>query len=622
MNKEIYKFGVFVLDVQQKQLQQNSVYIQLQPKVLEVLVLFLRRKGELISRDEIMAAVWGDVFVEESNLRLCIHSLRKALGKGFVQTVPKSGYRFVAEVEEIVEAADEHGHLNLEKGAEPTALRTNQVSRRFGRTRLILVIGFLTIFVLVLVFFLERESAQIPANALGVRTLAVLPFSLIGGDKPDFQAGLADALISNLDKLNGLRVLPVSSINRFVSQDFDPAAAGRELGADAVIEGSCRFEGGRVRVAVRLLNISTNETIWTETFEAEDSGQLALESLISVRISHLLSLKIADARDEQITGQTPNLNAEAVRDYHSARKIGRKGELFRREEMFGLYQNAISLEPEWALAYAGYAEALLSTGESGSERQRVESVVQKAITLDKSLAQVHAVMGEIYYHYDWDWARADQEFRKAIELNPDYAMSHHKYARFLMSQRRFSEAEEELKRAVEIEPFSPLFHAGFCELYSFTEDYDKAITACKYTRQIDPEFWQVPKLLFWIYVINDNYKELDELVLSKLSPAKKAGHPLTRALETNDLRLFWKNLINESSSINRNQSLVSLAMFHMEIGEKEQALALIEEAVRNRVLGLPLVNADSVFDPIRNEKRFRDAMREIGLPEVPSDLRR
>ena len=607
MNKTTYKFGEFLLDLAEKRLLRNGQTVSLQPKVFDVLVVFAARHGELVSRDELMDAVWADTFVEEANLRICVHALRKALGKNadgveYIQTIPKRGYRFTAQTISKDEISGEIAPSKTIEKLQP------------ARRHLLIGISIVSLIcLLAFVFAWQRNSLQSSKNALGFNQLAVLPFESVNANESDLQTGLADAMITNLSKIKSLKVLPFAAVRRFTGQNFDASTVGKELQTDAVLAGSYLFDGENVRITVNLLRVADGATLWTETFTAQKNSNLQIENSIALRTARLLSLKIAEAEDEQSLANQ-NLNAEAVQNYLSARKIWRAGELFRRTEMTGLFEKTIAIEPNWALAQSGFAEALMTSDQLSDEWGKVEQTANRTIELDKSLAAPHAVLGVIYYIRDWNWEIAESEFKQAIALNPNYAWSYFKYSQLLRRQRRFAEAELQLNKAVEIEPFSPLFHSSFCELYLFDRKFEKALSACNYAKQIEPEFWFVPKLQYWIYVENKMYAELSQMVLGKLSPTEKAAHPLTKALAENDLRPFWQHLIDTpSKNGNADNRLVTKAMLYLQIGEKEKALDFLEMALQKHAENLLTVNADSMFDSIRNEKRFAEIMRKIGL---------
>ena len=612
MEKKIYDFGEFSLDLVENRLTRRGQAISIQPKVFDLLLYFVKNHGELISRDDLMDAVWKDTFVEETNLRYCIHALRKALGKtadgrDYIETIPKRGYRFTADVfEKLPEviSADEISNRPAQAKSSDSPLIKNK--------NLLIGTGiFLLICLLVIVFIWNRSKPQPAKNVIGIEQLAVLPFEPFGEKEREIQVGLADSMITNLSKIKHLKILPLSSVSKFAGQTFDGLQAGKELSADAVLTGKYRFDGDNLIVTVNLLRVADGENIWIEDFTANGKTDLERESSVALRTARLLSLKIAEAEDEQLLADQ-NLNKEAVQNYLAARKIWRKNELFRRDEMFDLFEKAIAAEPDWAVVFASYSEALFASEEFVEERKKIESIAERSIELNNSLPQAHAVLGESYWWFDWNWKKAEEKLKFAIELDPNYALSHYKYARLLIIQRRFAEAEIELNKAIEIEPFSPLFHSGLCELYSSDKKIDKAISACLYAKQLEPTHWQIKKLLFWLYVKKEMYAEMDEMYLGKLSPAEREKNPLAIAVAKKDFRSYWDYQINFPVT-NGNEQMVGLSMFYVQIGDKEKALDYLEKGFEKRDLALPFVNSDFNFDPIRQEKRLVALMQKIGL---------
>ena len=613
MNKQIYEFEAFLLDLEQKRLKRNGQPVALQPKVFDLLVFFVEKNDELVSRDEIMKAVWADTFVEESNLRFCIHALRKALGKNaegkdYVVTIPKRGYRFTAELRK---ETSEIFHLTeiYEKIAPPQIIeKQNPVKRNW-------LIGIAAFSIICFVFFLiawQKNNNQLPENAPGFQQLAVLPFTSANENKTEFQINLADAMITDLSKLSQIKVLPIAEIRKFAGQKFDASNAAKELGADAYLTGNYRVDDAKIHVSLNLIRVADGENIWTENITVDKSVNLNLESAISLRTARLFSLKIADSEEEKLLAAQKNLNAEAVQNYLSARKIWRRNELFRRNEMVGLFEKTIAVEPNWALAYAGYAEALTAEDQSFIKWEHAAKIAEKAVELDKTLAAPHAILGEVYQWRDWNWEAAEGEFKQAVALEPDNASARFKYSKLLRLQRRFAETKTELQKAAKIEPFSPTYQTAFSELYLSNRKFDKAFEACKNIEQIEPDFWLNRKVLYQIYIEKKMFTELGEMVLGKLSPVEKSAHPLTKASAENDLRLYFQYLLNAPTKGDQ-ENLVPKAAIYLQLGETEKALENLEAALTKRDESLPIVNADSRFDAIRNEKRFAEIIRKIGL---------
>lgn len=618
MNKKTYEFGEFSLDLSEKLLLKTGQTVSLQPKVFDLLVCFVERQGELVTRDELMKAVWKDTFVEETNLRFCIHSLRKALGKNsegkdYIETLPKRGYRFLAETSpKTVEPDQEKNQIIEEIKTEeisiPPKIEREWNSQNKIIAALAVILSFSGIVFGVWQIFLKQKT---PQNITEFQALAVLPFEAVGENQNDLQIGLADALITNLGKLKQLKVLPLASVRKFSGQNFNATDAGKEIGADAVLSGTYRFDGENVRVTLNLSRVADGETLWTETFAANRKNNLDLENSVALRTARLLSLKIADIEDENSL-KGVNRNAEAVQNYLSARKIWRTGELNRRKEMIGLFEKTIELEPNWALAYASFAEALVASDQFEVDWEKAEQNAKKALELDDVLASPHIVLGEKYKWREWNWEAAENEYKRAIVLEPENTSARQKYSNLLRYQRRFAEAETQIAEAVKIEPFSPLFRCSYCELYYFDDKSDKALTECNFARQIEPDFWWTPKLLYWIYVKRKMYPEIDEMILGKLSPAEKAAHPLTKAIAENDLRPFFQQRIDELSKREVVNSFM-LAMHYLLIDDREKAIENLEISLKERNRALPSANCEPIFAAVRNDKRFVEIMKKVGV---------
>lgn len=617
MNKKTYEFGEFRLDLDGKRLLRHGQRVSLQPKVFDILVFFVRNHGALVSRDDLMNAVWKDTFVEESNLRFCIHALRKALGKNsdgkdFVETVPKRGYRFTAEVsEKLHEKSDENKIARVETADKPPI-----IVKKPRSVKRVWLAGIPAVsIILLLVFFFIWRKGETPStgNAPEIDTLAVLPFSPINENDGDLQTGLTDALITHLSKVRNLKVLPLAAVQKYGGQNFDALAAGRELRAERIFEGSYRFDGENVRVTANVRRVANGETLWTETFTAKRRGNLDLEQAIALRAARLFSQKFARDEDEALR-QNKNLPPEAVENYLAGRRIWQTRELRRHEEMIKHFEKTIALAPDWSHGFSGLAEALLNDDSYSTGWEPIERATRRALELDASNAQAHTAQAHVYFFKNWDWENAENSFKKALELSPKYAHAHNQYGVLLGVQRRFVEAETEIKKAIEAEPFSPFYYASLCELYYFDRRFDEALTECYYAQNLEPDFWRVRKNLFQLYVQKKMFAEMSEMVFGKLSEAEKAAHPLTEAVAVNDLRPFWKNLIKESlSSKNSARNSLPLANFYAQLGEKEKALTYLETAFGQHDDYLPSVNADPSYDALRNEKRFIELMTKMRL---------
>jgi DNA-binding winged helix-turn-helix (wHTH) protein/TolB-like protein/Tfp pilus assembly protein PilF len=618
LDKKTYEFGEFLLDLDGKRLLCRGRAVALQPRVFDMLVFFVRNHGALIGHDELMTAVWKDTFVDESNLRISVHALRKALGKNadgrdFIETVPKRGYRFSADVRErSSENIPEKIAAKDVSGEMPAAARIEKT--RPGRRHWLVGISAVSIIALVLLAVAWQQSLfQPPKNLPETDALAVLPFSSINENEGNLQTGLNDALITNLSRIKNLQVLPLAAVQQYAGKNFDPVAAGRELRTDRILAGSYRFDGENVRVTVSVLRVSSGETLWSETFTAKGKNNLELEAAIADRAARLFSLKFAPIEEDPMVSDQ-DINPEAVRNYLAGRRIWQTRELGRHAEMIQYFEKTIELAPRWSPGFSGLAEALLNDDSYAAGWEKIEQAAHRALALDARNASAHTAQAQIYFFKNWDWENAESSIKKALEINPNYAHAHNQYGVFLGIQRRFVEAEAELKKAIEAEPFSPFYSASLCELYYFDHRYDDALKTCTYAQNLEADFWRTRKNLFQIYVQKKMYAEMAEMVLGKLSAAEKATHPLTGASAANDLGPFWQKLVDESlNSKNPERNAVQLANFYLQLGEKEKSLTYLETAFRRHDDSFPAVNADPSFDALRKEPQFLDLMTRTGL---------
>lgn len=609
MINEIYEFGGFKLDLREKRLSKNGQAIELKPKIFDVLAVLVERNGELVSHEELMELVWADTYVDESNLRYCIHNLRKALGNGFITTIPKRGYRLNADVvranrQPIASPQPAVEHRDpIETGSGFSLLST--LSQRKALIGILLLIAAGALLLVVSWYYNSKPDA-----AFGVERLAVLPFTPIGEKETDTQAGLTDALITNLSKIKQFKVLPLNSVRKFVGRDFDALSAASELGSDAVLSGTYRFDDEHIRVTATLARTQDGEVLWTDTFTTDKkTGPAEIENSIALRLSRLISLKVDDfVEGNSLKGKA--LNPEAVEDYLSARKFWKVSELTRRAEIIGLYEKAVSLEPRWALAHSGFAEAMVSRDSTKTDWPRAEQLALKAIELDASLSAPHSVLGMIYSERDWNWSEAEKQFKQAIALDPDYAPNRLRYSTFLRLHRRFAEARAEIDRALELEPFAPLYYGSQCELYRFDKKPTEALASCRQARDLEPVYWRTTKALHWLYIENKMYDDLGRSLAGKIPPE------ILRAIaEDHDLRPYWEFTLSDFQKRHQTDPRpISLAKTYVMLGDTANALTYIEQALQgDHEQDLPIMNADPTYDPIRGEPRFVAVMQKIGM---------
>ena|GEM_PF-1615138 len=619
MRGKIYQFEEYLLDPSEQRLQKNGEDVSLPPKAFEALTVLVERHGQLVSYDELMKAVWQETFVEETNLRYYIHSLRKVFDKDIIETIPKRGYRFNAEVksfanEEFIQkyagdkqiAAPDKSDSQISDKPKPTSF-FSKPAVLVGVAVLMAVVGFSAY------YFWQRNNQ--PQEKQYLKSIAVLPFSIIGAktaQESEIQKGLSDSLIFNLSKIRDLKVVPSKEIQDYFGKDFEPVKVGKNLNADEVLTGTYRIENNMVRINVSLLRVGDGETIWTKTFTVKEENQIELENSIAFPLARQIELNIARLRDEQGI-KNLNLSEEIKRNYLTAREILRLYDFDRRQEAVGLFEKIILQKPDWALANAGYAEASVFThgGEKGC--QEAINFAQKAIEFDGSIAEAHLVLG-FCHQYNWDWKRAEQAYQKAIGLNPENARAYHEYASMLDIQRRFAEAETYFKKTIELEPFSPYFRSSFCQHYYYDKKFDEALAQCFQAQKIDSTFWWTNKILQWIYVAQGRYDEIFNFDYGHLTEAERAKNPFAKALAEGNIKRYWELSVKERlDNPKRNFSPFAIAGFYAHLGNKEKTLEYLEKASELPRYNLSQANPNPIFDAVRKDKRFVELMKKINL---------
>jgi DNA-binding winged helix-turn-helix (wHTH) protein/TolB-like protein/Flp pilus assembly protein TadD len=616
MQGKIYQFEDYLLDVSEQRLQKNGEAISLPPKVFEVLAVLVERHGQLVGYDELMKEVWQNTFVEETNLRYCVHFLRKVFDKELIETVPKRGYRLNA----VVKSFSHEDFIQKYVGQKPPAVSRPPDS---GRTRTFIsksagLIGLavLTAVIGFAVYYFSPHSGQAQKRQY-LSSIAVLPFSVIGaqnGRETEIQKGLADSLNFNLGKIGDLKVIPATELQNYFGKEFEPLKVGKSLNVDEVLTGTYRLENNLVRVNVALLRVADGTTSWTKTFTVKEATQIESETAIALPIAHQLGLKTARLRDEERL-RDQNIDDEIKKNYLTAREILRLSNYNRRREATELFEKIVAAEPDWALGRAGFAEALVLTHGGETSCQNAPNMAQKALQTDDSIVEAYLVLG-LCHQYNYDWKNAEQAYQKAVQINPKHAKAYHDYALMLDLHRRFAEAEANFRKAVELDPFSPEIRASVCQHYYYDKNLGEALAQCFEARKIDPEFWMTPKKLHWVYVAQGRFDEVFKLHYGSLTEADIAKNQIAKALSEGNIQNYWKASIETRLSDPRKRfSPFAIAGFYAQLAEKEKALEFLEKEfeVESCKCNLPIANADPVFDTVRKEPRFGELMRKINL---------
>ena len=455
--------------------------------------------------------------------------------------------------------------------------------------------------------------------------IAILPFSNISPEIKDeyFADGMTEELISTTSKISGLTVIARTSIMRYKGGQKSISEVANELQVGTVLEGSVRKAGDKLRITVQLIDPQTSGHLWAESYDRELKDVFSIQSDISKTIAHTLKVHLLPQEAEIIENKKPP-NPEAHTLYLKGRFLWNqrnKAALSRAVEYF---EKAIQLEPEYALAYSGLADSYFVIAQHGFENpltnfEKARTFARKALELDENLPETHATLAGISQFYDYDWARAEDEFKRAIQLNPNYATAHQWYGQLLICQERWGEVHDEIKKALTLDPLSLMINHNLAEYFRARKEYDLAEQQAKSVLEMDPNLLDAHWLLMTVYLqtsrLEDSSKEA--MAISKLSKDAsegKAAFALLYAVTGNLVEA--KNLVSELENMKEegeNISPLGLADLNVLIGEVDNGFKWLERAYEERDGSLPYLRIFPSFKTVRSDPRYLTLLKKIGL---------
>jgi len=658
-NKTYFRFGAFRLYPGEHQLFRDEAAIPLAPKAFDILVYLVIHSGSLVLREDLMQAVWPDSFVEETNLNVNISLLRKLLGtlpngEPLIETVPRKGYRFNGTVSEeedsgsvlktVAQRDADDGQLSPEVGAAalaaataaapaplpspaPSAAPTPQAGAiaRPSLARPIILIAVLLVVGLAVFFVVSRLKSHPTTVNASTRSIAVLPFHGLDPNPGDEYLGLGmtDALITRLSDLHKIIVRPVGTVRRYATTD-DPLAAGRELAVDSVLDGTIQHSGDRTRVTVRLRRVPDGELLWGSEFDEKLTDMFAIEDSISQKVAEALALNLSGEEQRRLSRPFTASN-DAYQLYMKGRFFWNKRSVEGVKKSLEYFQQAIDADPGYAVAYTGLADAYITAGSYGysimpprEAMPKAEAAVQKALSIDNSLAEAHSSLAYIKFTYDWDWAGAEREFQQAIALNPLYDTAHHWYSHELMALGRQDEAMAESRRALELSPSDTVMNEHMGWTWLMMRTYDQAIQAAHRALEMDPDFLLAHRVTALAYMYQgNNQKAIEEFQrcvdLTHGDPVARAY--LARGYAFAGQREQAQQIITELEKLPKTQYIppTEIAADYAALGNSEQALRWLNRSYDERASALPYVKVDRVYDPLHPDPAFNDLLQRLNL---------
>jgi DNA-binding winged helix-turn-helix (wHTH) protein/Flp pilus assembly protein TadD len=574
-SKAVYEFGPFRIDMERYLLLRDDEPIALSPKVFETLLFLVQNRGRVGKKDEIINSVWPDTFVEESNLAQNIFLLRKALGEEknehrYIVTIPGVGYRFVAPVREY-----------------------------------------------------DAPNAVAEPYSGAVNSIAVLPFKdLLGDDEDKFLGpGLADALIMRLSSIRELKVRPTAAVLRYSNLREDPLLVGRELNVDALLDGVYQRETEKIRVSVQLVSVRDGVTLWAAKFDEQLTDIFTIQDSIADQVVRSLAIQLSGDEQRQIK-KNYTYNPDAFQLFIKGRYFWNQRTIEGLRKALEHAQQAIAVDPTYAPAYVGLADSYNLLGAQHNVLPPKESfpkaraAATRALEIDPMLAEAYTSLAFINCCYDWDWAAAEQNYLKAIELKPNYPTAHHWYGELLTTMGRFEEAYVELQMAQELDPLSLAINVDLAASFYYARDFKRSERQLLNLLELNASFVRAHVVLGKVHVQKGEFGKAIEFLqkaveLSAEDPVTLSA--LAHSLAASGNNSGAKQLVEElqKTAKQRYVSAYHLAEVYIGLDQKELAYNCLDRAYENRDIELIWLKVSPVYDSLRCEPKFRELVRAV-----------
>ena len=615
IEKHAVRFAVFEVDLSCGELRKHGIKIKLQRKPFQILALLLERPGEVVTREELQRRLWpSDVFVDfESGLNNAVKKLRAALGDSadtprFVETVAKHGYRFLAspQYEPEIPAVT----LVRAKAPQPSRIWIFAAA-----VVLLAVIGS--------IWAIWRRNPQLPSSASPTHKIAVLPLENLSGDAQQeyFADGMTDAIIDQLARVRGLTVISRTSTMQYKKARKPLPQIARELGVDTIVEGTILRSGNRVRVSAQLIDAASDRHLMSRTFEQDLGDVLKLQQDVARAAAEQIESNLT-AEDTGRLSHPPPVHPDAYQAFILGRFYWFKRTPYGLRKGIEYFQQAIALQPDYAVAYVGLADSyfgfryfeLVPPLQFKAEER---AALLKALTLDGSLAEAHTSLAHALELEDWDFAAAEKEYRRAIELNPSYVLAHHWFGNELAIRGRSSEALEESRKAMLLDPLSPLYRASYGHRIAYARRFDEAADACRKALELDANY---PTANMYLGQIEEYRGRFPDAILLFRKAYDAAATPLHladlgHAYARNGNRSEALRILAQLRALSKNLYVppYAFALVYIGLADKERAFEWLQKAMTERSQTMTTLKVDPVFDDLRSDPRFATLLGQVGL---------
>jgi len=617
----LYEFGDFALDVSQQRLTRRDTGepIPLTAKAFDTLLYLVEHAAQTLDRDVLLRAIWPDVIVEENSLSQTISTLRQVLGEvrgenRYILTIPRKGYRFVAQVTRPDELAA------LTASPVPAASLAKQPpSRRSRIVQICAGAGLATIVIAAISLSLVSTRAR-PTAPLTGQTLAILPFKpLLPAERNEsLELGMTESLIASLGRQGAQGIAPLTSVRRYAALDQDAVVAGRELGVASVLDGSLQRRGDRLRVSARLLRVADGRQLWAQNFDQDFTTIFDVQDAIAAKVARALELR--GIVDGVTRGAPYTHDPEAYALYASGRFAWTRQTEASLLQSIEYYEQAIARDPNYALAYAGLADSHAVLGVFGMRAPRevypdARRAVEKALAIDPDLAAAHSALGHIMVQYDQDWDGAAREYARAKQLDPSLALTYHRRSILYAVQGDTQRALAESARARELEPLWLAPRAFTAQILYYARRYDEGISILEQVLALDDRVNSARGFLIRSLIAKGDYQRaLDEI---DKHPLQTQGSNAFRAQALalsgrREAALAELQRILQMSK-ERYVAAYDIAMIYVVLADQENAFQWLERAIEDRSTPINFLAQDPALDALHGDPRFAALVQRLGI---------
>jgi TolB-like protein/DNA-binding winged helix-turn-helix (wHTH) protein/tetratricopeptide (TPR) repeat protein len=630
----MFQFGGFTLDIHDHTLKQSEQPISLRPKSFETLAFLVEHRGRLVSKDELLERVWAGVVVTDGALTHCIEEIRHVIGDDphhphFIQTVPRVGYRFIAQVQELPDGSteeevveeEEYTTLNVRfRGDDEVGTETHRHVKTLperlsppGRLKLttvaIIASAILVLLAIALVYILSAGRSG------AITSLAVMPFENLSRDPEQdyFADGLTDALIAEIAKIGRLRVISRTSAMQYKNSRKSISEIAEELQVDGVIEGSVFRSGERVRITAALIATGGERRLWGETYERDQRDMVTLLRVMARTLAQEIPIELTPterARFSRDASVDPVVYELYLKGRYHWNK--RTAEGFRKG--IECFETALARDPYYAPAYVGLADSYNMLGDYDllppkMAFPKARAAALQALAVDNSLAEAHASLAFSAMRFDWDWAEVEREYGLAIASDPNSSNAHHWYGLYLATRGRFDDAGEELRKAHALDPLALIITANLAWVHYFAREYDQAIMVCKEALELDSSFTSAHVKLGWAYEQKQMYREARGEFRTAIN--SEGNDPILRlflahAFAVEGARGDAIALMQEVTEHSHDLYLSGyhVAAVYAGLRDRARSLEWLKKAYGERSGWLAWLNVDPKFDDLRGESQF------------------